>query len=210
MTRSEAEQQVYRTTTVGQLVGALVECRDQTDICYVFENHQGGTLGFESACQRLGISKADWDYANNEAGFYALVGIVGQQLGVPRYDPAASKARRETLIGVMKSPEAANHRHEQMDKAPKDRTRYKLVGDKIITYYADNGSYCLVAYDTVNKKASEPLARSSSREEIERMVANYDDGKKRVEKAATRKIREMFVARPNHQGRAPRAPELER
>ena len=93
MTRKEAEQPVYRTTTVGQLVAALVECRDQTDICYVFENHQGGTLGFEIACQRLGISKADWDYANNEAGFYALV---GEKLGVPRYDPATSKARRET------------------------------------------------------------------------------------------------------------------
>lgn len=87
---------------------------------YVFENHQGGTLGFAIACQRLGISKADWDYANNEAGFYALVGIVGQQLGVPRYDPAASKARRETLIGLMKSPEAANQRSKTMEKAAKE------------------------------------------------------------------------------------------
>ena len=96
-----------------------------------------------------------------------------------------------------------------MDKAAKDKTRYKFVGYKIITYYADNGSYCLVAYDTVNKKTSKPLARSSSREEIERMVASYDDAGKAVGKAATRKGKEI-VATPKYQLRAPRAPELER
>jgi hypothetical protein len=108
MNRQAAEQQVYRTTTVGQLVAALVECRDQTDICHVFEHHQGGTLGFEIACQRLGISKADWDYANNVGGFYALVGIVAEKLGVPRYDPAAEKGRGETITGVRRSPEEEN------------------------------------------------------------------------------------------------------
>jgi hypothetical protein len=91
MNRQAAEQQVYRTTTVGELVAALVECRDQTDICYVFEHHEGGTLGFDIACQRLGIPKADWDYAINVAGFYSLVGIIGDKLGLPRYDPAAEK-----------------------------------------------------------------------------------------------------------------------
>ena len=201
MNRQEAQHQVYRTTTVGQLVAALVECRDQTDICYVFEHHQGGTLGFEIACPRLGISKADWDYANNEAGFYALVGIVGEKLGLPRYDPAAEKARRETLD--------ERNKMKVTPEATKDRTRYKFVGDKIITYYADNGSYCLVAYDTVNKKASKPLARSNSREEIERMVASYDDARKAVGRATTRK-RKDIVATPKHQLRAPRAPELER
>ena len=80
MNRQAAEQQVYRTTPVGQLVAALVECRDQTDICHVFENHQGGTQVFEIACQRLGISKADWDYANKVGGFYALVGIIARSL----------------------------------------------------------------------------------------------------------------------------------
>src|SRR6267154_1451981 len=100
MNRQAAEQQVYRTTTVGQLVAALVECRDQTDICHVFEHHQGGTLGFEIAYQRLGISKADWDYANNVGGFYALVGIVAEKLGVPRYDPAAEKGRLEKVTGL--------------------------------------------------------------------------------------------------------------
>jgi hypothetical protein len=99
MNRQAAEQQGYRTTTVGQLVAALVECRDQTDICQVFEHHQGGTLGFEIACQRLGISKADWDYANNVGGFYALVGIVAEKLGVPRYDPAAEKGLEKQLPG---------------------------------------------------------------------------------------------------------------
>jgi hypothetical protein len=83
MNRQAAEQQVYRTTTVSQLVAALVECHDETDICHVFEHHQGGTLGFEIACQRLGISKADWEYANNVGGFYALVGIVAEKLGYP-------------------------------------------------------------------------------------------------------------------------------
>ena len=80
---SAAEEQVYRTTTVGQLVAALIECHDETDICHVFEHHQGGTLGFEIACQRLGISKTDWEYANNVDGFYALVGIVAEKLGYP-------------------------------------------------------------------------------------------------------------------------------
>ena len=96
-----------------------------------------------------------------------------------------------------------------MDKAARDQTRYKFVGDKIITYYADNGGYCLVAYDTVNKRASAPLARSNSREEIERMVASYDDARKAVGKATTPKRKEI-VATPKHQPRAPRAPELER
>jgi hypothetical protein len=441
MNRQAAEQQVYRTTTVGQLVAALVECRDQTDICHVFEHHQGGTLGFEIACQRLGISKADWDYANNVGGFYALVGIVAEKLGVPRYHPAAEKARGETLTGLANSPEATNQRNEPMEKAAKEtkllldsltnelsrelpnrkvdvwispfqdvtyvpagemvyltfaindvpnavralrevykneglergvashitaeqnllaagyvkaevelrkdqlpiiglvgksdlvleltsnlecvgtrvsrlegwkhtergiqyratripdeagwlaqivlpgsgqkraggmyylldeaeakalrmakivefcqlknislppagtlepappgfdqylrtglnpslekevtttpemnnnRTPYKFVGEKIITYYVDSGGYCLVAYDTVNKRASQPLARSDSREEIERMVAGYDDARKIVGKAATRKMREMLVPAAKHQPRAPRGPEIER
>jgi hypothetical protein len=441
MNRQAAEQQVYRTTTVGQLVAALVECRDQTDICHVFEHHQGGTLGFEIACQRLGISKADWDYANNVGGFYSLVRIIGEKLGLPGYDPAAEKARRETLTGLTKSPEATNQRSEPMEKAAKEtkllldsltdelshelpnrhldvwispfqevtyvpagetayltfgindapsavralrevykneglqrgaashiraeqkllaagyvkaevqlrkdklpviglvgktelvsqltsslervgtrvsrlegwehtergiqyratripneagwlaqivlpgsgqkraggmyhdfdeaeakalrmakivefcqvkniplplagtlepappgfdqylrtglnpplekevkttpemnnnRTPYKFVGDKIITYYVDNGGYCLVAYDTINKRASQPLARSDSREEIERMVASYEDARKIVGKAATRKMREMFVPAAKHRPRAPRGPEIER
>ena len=432
---SAAEEQVYRTTTVGQLVAALVECHDETDICHVFEHHQGGTLGFEIACQRLGISKADWEYANNVGGFYALVGIVAEKLGVPRYDLAAEKTRRETVTRLI---ETADERSERMEKAAKEtklildsltdelsrelpnrkvdvwispfqevayvpagetayltfgvndvpgavralreiykneglergvashitaeqkllaagnvkvevelrkdelpvigligksdlvselvsslervgtrisrlegwehsergiqyratripdeagwlaqivlpgsgqkwaggmyhlrdeaeakalrmakivefcqlknlpeatlepappgfdeylrtgldpslekevkttpemnnnRTPYKFVGEKIITYYADNGGYCLVAYDTVNKRASEPLARSNSREEIERMVASYDGARKTVEKAATRKMREMFVPAAKHQPRAPRSPEIER
>jgi hypothetical protein len=219
MNRKAAEQQVYRTTTVGQLVAALVECRDQTDICHVFEDHQGGTLGFEIACQRLGISKADWDYANNVGSFYALVGIVAEKLGVPRYDLAAEKGRGETVTGSMKSPEeetrtkiSMSHMDHKMSVpgTRKERTPYKLVGEKIITYYADNGGYCLVAYDTIRKKASQPLARSDSREKIERMVASYDDARKIVEKAATRKIREMFVPTAKHQPHAPRCPEIER
>ena len=115
MNRQAVEQHVYRTTTVGQLVAALVECQDQTDICHVFEHHQGGTLGFEIACQRLGISKADWDYANNVGGFYALVGIVAEKLGVPRYDPAAEKGRGETVTGLMKIARRRNtnqNKHE--------------------------------------------------------------------------------------------------
>jgi hypothetical protein len=388
MNRQAAEQQVYRTTTVGELVAALVECRDQTDICRVFEHHQGGTTGFEIACQRLGISKADWDYANKEAGFYALVGIVADKLGVPRCDPAAEKTRRETLIGLMKSVQPTNHRtsagigsretpprvlaamtevakvlaergyilrsggargadsafekvagnakeiflprrgfnehssrfhdpssqatgiaekyhpawsglsdsvrklmarnthqvlgrdcddpvdfvicftshgagaggtgqairiakdyqlpvidlgffeqstteqiviqtldavnraiHRQQpeigSKEPEpemnnNKTPYKFVGEKIITYYVDNGCYCLVAYDTVSRRASEPLARSNSREEIERMVASYDDARKTVQNAATRKMKDMFVARSNHHARGPHGPEIER
>jgi hypothetical protein len=98
MNRRQAQQQIYRTTTVGQLVAALTECRDQTDVCHLFEHHQGGTAGFEIACQCLGISKSDWDYANNVAGFYALVGKVGEQLRLPRYDPSTEKGRRETLL----------------------------------------------------------------------------------------------------------------
>src|SRR5258707_10334022 len=128
MNRQAAEQQVYRTTTVGQLVAALAECRDQTDISHVFEHHQGGTLGFEIACQRLGISKADWDYANNVSGFYALVGIVAEKLGVPRYHLAAEKARRETLTGLANSPEATNQRNEPMEKAAKET---KLLLDSL-------------------------------------------------------------------------------
>jgi hypothetical protein len=438
MNRQAAQQQLYRTTTVGQLVAALVECQDQTDICHVFEHHQGSTLGFEIACQRLGIPKADWDYANNVSGFYSLVGIIGEKLGLPRHDPAAEKARRETLTRLMKSPEATDQRNEPMEIAAKEtkllldsltnelsrelpnrkldlwinpfqevtyvpagetayltfginaapsavralsevykneglergvasqitaeqkllaagyvkaevelrkdelpvigvigkrdlvselvsslesvgtriswlegwehtergiqyratripdeegwlaqivlpgsgqkwaggmyhlrdeaeakalrmakivefcqvknlpaatlepappgfdeylrtglnpsvekevkttpemnnnRTPYKFVGEKIITYYPDNGGYCLVAYDTVNKRASQPLARSDSREEIERMVASYEDASMIVGKAATRKMREMFVPAAKHQPCAPRGREIER
>jgi hypothetical protein len=91
-----------------------------------------------------------------------------------------------------------------------DRAPYKVVGDKIITYYADKGGYWLVVYDTVNKRARQPLARSSSREEIERMVANYNDARKIVREAANRKTREMFVPAAKFQARAPRSPEIER
>jgi hypothetical protein len=379
---------VYRTTTVGQLIAALLECRDQTEICRVFEHHKGGTADFEIICQRLGISKADWDYANKEAGFYALVGMVADKLAVPRYDPAAEKAQQENVVRPTKSVQPIDHRsyagigsrqtpphvlaamtavakvlaergyilrsggaggadsafekgadtakeiflpwrgfnghssrfydpssqaseiaekyhpawpgvkesvrklmtrntHQVLGKDCNDpvdfvicftshgagaggtgqairiakdyqipvidlgfferattqqivtrtldavnrvinrqqpeignkepepkmtsnRMPYKFVGDKIITYYADNSGYCLVAYDTVNKRASEPLARANSREEIERMVADYDGTTKRVGKAATRKMKEMFLARLPRQAHAARGPELER
>ncbi len=177
------------------------------------------SLGFEIACQRLGISKADWDYANNVGSFYALVGVVAEKLGVPRYDPAAEKGRGETVTGLMKSPEeetqtkiSMSHMDHKMSVPgmSKDRTPYKFVGEKLITYYADNGGYCLVAYDTIRKEASQPLARSDSREEIERMVASYDDARKTVGKAAGRKMREMFVPAAKHQSRALRGPEIER
>src|SRR5260221_5966079 len=147
MNRQAAEQQVYGSTTVGQLVAALVECGDQTDICHVFEHQQGGTLGFEIACQWLGISKADWDYANNVGGFYALVGVVAEKLGAPRYDPAAEKGPGETVTGLMKSPEeetrnkiSMSHMDHKMSMPgmSKDRTPYKFVGEKISTYYATN------------------------------------------------------------------------
>jgi hypothetical protein len=64
--------------------------------------------------------------------------------------------------------------------------------------------------DTVNKRASQPLAGSDSREEIERMVASYGDDTKIVGKAATRKMREMFVPAANRIARGPRRPEIER
>src|SRR5260370_22855789 len=185
MNRQATEQQVYRTTTVGQLVAALVECRDQTDICHVFEHHQDGTLGFEIACQRLGISKANWDYAD-VGGFYALVGIVAEKLGVPRYDPAAEKGRGETVTGRMKSPEeetrtkiSMSHMDHKMNVPGmrKERTPYKFVGEKIITYYADNGSYCLVAYDTVNKKSSQ-ANQTASPPGKERSVLGFHTSRK--------------------------------
>ena len=67
-----------------------------------------------------------------------------------------------------------------------------------------------MAYDTIRKKASQPSARSDGREEIERMVASYDDARKIVGKAATRKMREMFVPAAKHQPRAPRGSQIER
>ncbi len=102
MNSREAEQQIYRTTTVGQLVAALVESRDHTDIRHVFGHHEGGTRGFGIACQRLGISKKDWDHANNAAGFYALIPIIAEKLGLPRYDPGAEQARREEVAAFIK------------------------------------------------------------------------------------------------------------
>jgi hypothetical protein len=138
---------------------------------------------------------------------------------VPRYDPAAEKGRGETVTGLMKSPEeetrtkiSMSHMDHKMSVRGmrKDRTPYKLVGEKIITYYPDNSSYCLVAYDTIRKKASQPLPRSDSREEIEGMVASYDDARKIFGKAASRKMREMFVPAAKHQPRAQRGPKIER
>jgi hypothetical protein len=158
-------------------------------------------------------------FAHNVGGFYALVGIVAEKLGVPRYDPAAEKGRGETATGLMKSPEeetrtkiSISHMDHKMSVPGmrKDRTSYKFIGEKIITYYADNRGYCLVAYDTIRKKASQPLARSDSREEIERMVASYDDARKIVGEGAARKMREMFIPAAQHQPRAPRGPEIER
>jgi hypothetical protein len=70
----------------------------------VFDHHTGGTRGFEMACESLGISKDDWDYANNSAGFHALIPIIAEKLGLPRYDPAAEKARPEEVAAVIKSP----------------------------------------------------------------------------------------------------------
>jgi hypothetical protein len=115
--RAEAERQLYRTTTVGQLVAALVESRDQTDIRHVFEHHEGGTQGFEIACQSLGISKDDWNHANNVAGFHALVAIIGNKLGLPRHDPAAEQARREEVAAIIKSPVRAATQSVELARA---------------------------------------------------------------------------------------------
>ena len=87
-----------RTTRVSQLFAALAECRDQVDICDVFEDQRSGLTDYEIACRRLGISKADWDYAISEGGFYFLVGIIGEKLGLPRYDPAAEEQIAEEII----------------------------------------------------------------------------------------------------------------
>ncbi len=83
-------------------MAALVESRDHTDIRHVFGHHEGGTRGFGIACQRLGISKKDWDHANNAAGFYALIPIIAEKLGLPRYDPGAEQARREEVAAFIK------------------------------------------------------------------------------------------------------------
>jgi hypothetical protein len=55
-----------------------------------------------------------------------------------------------------------------------------------------------------------PLARCDSREEIERMVASYDDARRIVGKAAARKMREMFVPAAKHQPRPSHGPEIKR
>jgi hypothetical protein len=44
----------------------------------------------------------------------------------------------------------------------------------------------------------------------ERMVASYDDARKIAGKAATRKMREMFVPVAKHQPRALHGPQIER
>jgi hypothetical protein len=64
------------------------------------------------------------DYANNVGGFYALVGIVAEKLGVPRYNPAAEKGRGETVTGLMKSREARNQRNEPMEPTPPGFDQY--------------------------------------------------------------------------------------
>ncbi len=61
MNRRDAEHIVYRTGTIEQLVAALIESRDHTDIRRIFGHHEGGSRGFEIACRRLGIPKNDWD-----------------------------------------------------------------------------------------------------------------------------------------------------
>jgi hypothetical protein len=69
MNARQAEEKIYRTDTARQLVAALIESRDQTDIRHVFDYHQGGSKGFEIACQRLGIPKSDWEICDEEGRF---------------------------------------------------------------------------------------------------------------------------------------------
>jgi hypothetical protein len=112
MNARQAEEKIYRTDTARQLVAALIESRDQTDIRHVFDYHQGGSKGFEIASQRLGIQKAIGKFAMKKAGFYALVAIIAEKLGVPRYDAAAEKRRREAVAGLIKS----THNNERAAK----------------------------------------------------------------------------------------------
>jgi hypothetical protein len=74
-----------------QLIAAFMKSRDQTDVCYVFEDHQGSILDFEMPCRCFGVSKDDWDYAMSEGGIYFLAAIIGKQMGLPRYDPHCLK-----------------------------------------------------------------------------------------------------------------------
>jgi hypothetical protein len=65
----------------------------------------------------LGISKDDWNYANNVAGFHALVAIIGNKLGLPRHDPAAEQVRREEVAAIIKSPVRAETQSVELARA---------------------------------------------------------------------------------------------
>jgi hypothetical protein len=176
-------------------------------------NHDGpvGTATTQPP-QRLGRGEiAVKDYGENQGMLPALMeaGLVEPPHRSMDNGYAAIPICRPKgeLLEVIKQIEPTKPTVPEMTN---NQTPYKFVGEKIITYYAEKGGYCLVAYDTVNKKASQPLARSSSREEIEMMVANYDEARKIIEKAATWKMREMFVPAAKHQPRTPPSPEIER
>jgi hypothetical protein len=62
---------------------ALFVSRDQTEVCLLFEEHEGGPRDVEKACEKLGVSKADWEYAKSEGGFYRMVGLVAEKLRLP-------------------------------------------------------------------------------------------------------------------------------
>src|SRR5258708_37967922 len=102
MNRRDAEHIVYRTGTIEQLVAALIESRDHTDIRRIFGHHEGGSRGFEIACRRLGIPKKDWGYANNVVGFLALIGILGDNLKLSKHEPAPLKTRLKKTVMSMK------------------------------------------------------------------------------------------------------------
>jgi hypothetical protein len=118
----------------------------------------------------------------------------------------------QTLEAVRRaiSVQQENRNAERETKMRNEQTPYKFVGEKIITYYAAGGRYCLVSYDTMNKRVSGPLATAASREEIERLVANYGSGKKAVRRSAMRKINQMFVPGAHRDLRTSRGPEAER
>src|SRR5260221_14345837 len=93
MNRRDAEHIVYRTGTIEQLVAALIESRDHTDIRRIFGHHEGGSRGFEIACRRLAIATNELGSANDVGGLRRLTGGHGSKLKLPKQDPGPGQTR---------------------------------------------------------------------------------------------------------------------
>lgn len=98
MTQSEtAEQSVYGTEYLDDLIQRIIEARDASDILNALQHHTGGQHNWKLALQHAGLTEQQWDSAMNREGWTKVVSYTAKARGIPKFSHEAEAARTKAL-----------------------------------------------------------------------------------------------------------------